>query len=97
MKYMKIKVQEKLRLEVLHYLGRSDRITRVLLGDRVMWLGRMQSARLSRSGGCFGCEDIFLKEVLGNKRSQIPSEAPEIDDLVPHTVVVGAVPFSFGK
>ena len=60
-------------------------------------LDRRHSARLSGSGDYFVCKDIFLKEALADELFQVPSEAPIMDDLVPFTVVVGAVLFYSGK
>ena len=53
-----------------------------------MWLAKRQSARLSVSGGCFGCEDIFLEKALTDELFQISSKAPTMDGHVSLNVVV---------
>ena len=62
----------------------------------MLWLERRQSARLSGSGDCFGCEDILLEEALEDEFFQISLEALTMDDFVPLTIVVRAVLFCSG-
>ena len=65
----------------------------LILGDRILWFERRPSAWLSKSGDCFGYEDILLEEALADELFQVPSEAPKLDGLVPFIVVVGVVLF----
>jgi len=52
---------------------------------------------LSRSGGCFGCEDIFLEEALVDELFYVPSKDLIMDDLVSLTIMVGAILFRLEK
>jgi len=64
-----------------------------VLGDRVLWLGRRRSARLSGSEDCLGSEDIFLEEAPMDEFFQILSEDPIMNGLVPFTIMVEVVLF----
>jgi len=69
----------------------------LVMSDRMLWLDRRQSARLSISGGCFGCEDIFLEEALTDELFHVTSKAPIMDSLVLPIVMVREVLFYFEK
>jgi len=58
----------------------------------MLWLER-RSARLFRSEGCFGCENIFLKKALADELFPVPSEALTMDGYVHLTVMVGTILF----
>jgi len=63
-------------------------IDRLVLGDQMLWLGRL-CLRLSEI--CFGCENIFFEEDQLNELFQVLSEGPTVDGLVPFGFVIGAV------
>ena len=48
------------------------------------------------SRGYFECEDILFEEALTDGLFQVPLKASAMDDLVPLTVMVGAVLFCSG-
>jgi len=60
-----------------------ESLNSLVLGDRVLRLDMKRSARLSGSGDCFGCEDLFLEEALADELFQVPFEAPTMDSFVP--------------
>ena len=71
MKYMKIKVRGNHDGGYCHVKrGGIGSLDCFVLVDFVLWLDMRQSTRLFGSGGCFGCEDIFLEEALADKLFQ---------------------------
>ena len=45
-------------------------INSFILGDKVLWLYRRWSIKLSGSGGCYGSEDVLFEETLLDELSR---------------------------
>jgi len=39
-------------------------LSRLVLGDHVLWFSKQWSRRVSLSGGCFGGKNVFFEEAL---------------------------------